>query len=67
MPSVCERCLPDNPYVQMLKEVRLYYVARYEPKNYGLTSLQDYGEACKLCTRPFTVSADNARRTSADC
>ena len=19
-PSVCERCLPDNPYVQMLKE-----------------------------------------------
>ncbi|TKA22077.1 Pre-mRNA-splicing factor slt11 [Salinomyces thailandicus] len=44
MPSVCERCLPDNPYVQMLKE--------------------DYGDACKLCTRPFTVFKWKADRTS---
>lgn len=44
MPSVCERCLPDNRYMQMLKE--------------------DYGAACSICTRPFTVFKWKTDRTS---
>lgn len=43
-PSVCERCLPDKNYVQMLKE--------------------DYGAACKICSRPFTVFTFKADRTA---
>lgn len=44
MPSICERCLPDNRYVQFLKE--------------------DYGKACSICTRPFTVFYWNSDRNA---
>lgn len=43
-PSVCERCLPDTNYMQMLKE--------------------DYGAACNICSRPFTVFTFKADRTA---
>lgn len=61
-PSVCERCLPDNPYVQMLKE------------DYGAASATflfwhpplrlTFAQECKICTRPFTIFRWKADRTA---
>lgn len=34
-PSVCERCLPENPYVQMLKED--YGAVSTVPSYYGVS------------------------------
>jgi pre-mRNA-splicing factor RBM22/SLT11 len=58
-PSVCETCLPDNPFVRMLKE------------DYGMsshvltqTTADAPGLECKICSRPFTVFRWKADRTS---
>ena len=61
-PSVCESCLPDNPYVQMLKEdhgasLLLYY-------SDAATDTSFAGAECKLCTRPFTIFHWKADRTA---
>lgn len=61
-PSVCEKCLPDNPYVQMLKEdhgaVSILAVVHYAK------AVTDTRQECKICTRPFTIFRWKADRTA---
>jgi pre-mRNA-splicing factor RBM22/SLT11 len=62
-PSVCERCLPENPYVQMLKEdhgAGKLLEVRLETREQVLTRRAE----CKICSRPFTVFRFKADRTS---
>ncbi len=61
-PSVCESCLPDNPYVQMLKEDhgKLHW---FWPEEFDAHSSL-IGAECKLCTRPFTIFHWKADRTA---
>lgn len=61
-PSVCESCLPDNPYVQMLKED--HGKSHRCIKSHLLCSLIATGAECKLCTRPFTIFHWKADRTA---
>lgn len=61
-PSVCEQCLPDNPYVQMLKQDHDTYYQSAAPRIILLTYRVRL--ECKLCTRPFTVFNWKADRTS---
>ena len=64
-PSVCERCLPDNPYVQMLKEdYGAVSVHAPRPLPFSDFALTDLGQECKICTRPFTIFRWKADRTS---
>ena len=61
-PSVCENCLPENPYVQMLKEDhgKSHCSSALEIHNHTAT----IGAECKLCTRPFTIFHWKADRTA---
>ena len=61
-PSVCESCLPDNPYVQMLKED--HGKSRRSLSRQVDTHLNPTGAECKLCTRPFTIFHWKADRTA---
>ncbi len=63
-PSVCENCLPDNPYVQMLKDDHgaeckiVCFPEVLRTKNIA------NNETTFQCTRPFTVFRWKADRTA---
>lgn len=58
-PSVCETCLPENPYVQMLKEDYGAECKIVSPQ----ISLRMYNLTLQ-CTRPFTIFRWKADRTA---
>ena len=64
-PSVCENCLPENPYVQMLKEDHGAECKVSMPSHDHLLWFSPGTNSnCKLCTRPFTVFRWKADRTA---
>lgn len=61
-PSVCENCLPENPYVKMLKED---YGAECKLVSHGPTLQRSHYKilTSQQCTRPFTVFSWNATQS----
>ena len=59
-PSTCENCLPENPYVQMLKED---HGAGLSENMFPIPGANHLSE-CKICTRPFTVFRWKPDRTA---
>lgn len=61
-PSTCENCLPENPYVQMLKEDHGAGRLERDPL-FPILDTNNLSE-CKICTRPFTVFRWKPDRTA---
>lgn len=61
-PSTCENCLPENPYVQMLKED--HGAGKLESDFLPPIPDTDNLSECKICTRPFTVFRWKPDRTA---
>ena len=62
MPGVCDRCLPDNPYVQMLKED---YGSECKVRSGVVLSVETpLTNNFQICTRPYTLFKWKADRTA---